>query len=238
LTMGDSHSCILMADMNVRCWGAGGSGQLGYASIENIGDDEFPISIPDVNIGGPVLEVDAGGAHTCARLNDGKMRCWGGAWSGQLGYGNTNTIGDDEHPASAGDVPVGAAVVAQATGIEHTCAITAVGRIRCWGSNWSGELGYGNTDGIGATNTPQSAGNVPAIPLGLPMSTTATALALGFMTCALYDTGDVLCWGGNTRRASARVTSRPRTRRSSCLRQPWTSPPATLTCARCSRPKT
>ena len=196
LTMGDSHSCILMADQAVRCWGAGGSGQLGYANTNDIGDDEFPVSITDVPIGGAALEVDAGGTHTCARLDNGKLRCWGAGSSGQLGYGNTTTIGDDEAPMSAGDVPVGGAVIAQATGIGHTCAIIANGAIRCWGSGSSGQLGYGNVEAIGNDETPSSAGNVPAIPMGLPPTTKATALALGFMSCALYEGGEVLCWGG------------------------------------------
>jgi cysteine-rich repeat protein len=197
LTMGDSHSCILMADMAVRCWGEGSSGKLGYGNTENIGDDEFPINIPDVALGGAALEVDAGGSHTCARLNDGKARCWGAGFGGQLGYGNPLTIGDDESPASAGDVPIGAAIVSMATGINHTCAITATGAIRCWGSNYSGQLGYGHLQNIGDDETPASAGNVSAIPLGLPANTKASALALGFMTCALYQGGAVLCWGPN-----------------------------------------
>lgn len=197
LTMGDSHSCILMADMAVRCWGQGSSGKLGYANTENIGDDEFPVSIVDVSIGGAALEVDAGGSHTCARLENGKLRCWGGGFSGQLGYGNNSSIGDDEAPSTAGDVPVGAAVVHVATGIGHTCVITANDEIRCWGSGGSGRLGYGNIDNIGDDELPSSAGDVPAIPMGLPQTTGAIQLALGFMTCALYETGDVLCWGGN-----------------------------------------
>ena len=197
LTMGDSHSCILMDNQNVRCWGSGSGGKLGYATTDNIGDDEFPISIQDILVGGAVLEIDAGGSHTCARLDNGKMRCWGGGFSGALGYGNSLSIGDDEHPATAGDVPVGAAVIAQATGISHTCAITAAGRIRCWGgSAFSGALGYGNTDNVGSMITPQQAGDVPAVPMGLPANTPATALALGLnISCALYETGDVLCWG-------------------------------------------
>ncbi|PRP96101.1 RCC1 domain-containing protein [Enhygromyxa salina] len=196
LTMGDSHSCILMADQNVRCWGTGFSGRLGYGNTENIGDDEFPSSILDVMVGGPVLEIDAGGSHSCARLANGTLRCWGGGFSGQLGYGNSNSIGDDEFPVTAGDVPTGGAVVAQATGISHTCAILANGKIRCWGAGSSGALGYGNTTAVGSMNTPAQAGDVPAVPLGLPANTKATALALGLsISCALYETGDVLCWG-------------------------------------------
>jgi cysteine-rich repeat protein len=196
LTMGDSHSCILMADMNVRCWGSGSSGQLGYGANENIGDDEFPSSILDVMVGGSVLEIDAGGSHSCARLENGKLRCWGGAFSGQLGYGNVTNIGDDEPPASAGDVPVGGAIVAQATGISHTCAILANGKIRCWGSGYTGQLGYGNTMTIGNMTTPAQAGDLSAIPMGSPENTSATALALGYnISCALYSGGEVLCWG-------------------------------------------
>ena len=198
LTMGDSHSCILMDDMAVRCWGDGSSGKLGYGNLDNIGDDEFPSTIPDVVLGGAALEVDAGGSHTCARLNDGKLRCWGAGAGGQLGYGNTDTIGDNDLPVLAGDVPVGAAVVSVATGIGHTCAITANGAIRCWGLGQGGRLGYANTDNVGDDETPAAVGNVPAIPQGLPPTTKATALALGLnMSCALFDTGDVLCWGSN-----------------------------------------
>ncbi len=198
LTMGDSHTCVLLADSAVRCWGQGSCGKLGYGNVNNIGDDEFPVSIIDVPIGGAALEVDAGGSQTCARLNDGKMRCWGCGSGGQLGYANANNIGDDEPPANAGDVPVGGAVIAQSTGIGHTCAILANGAIRCWGQGFDGRLGYGNTNSIGDNETPAAAGNVPAIPLGLPPTTKATALALGLnMSCALFDTGDVLCWGSN-----------------------------------------
>ncbi len=198
LTMGDSHSCVLLADDAVRCWGQGSCGKLGYGNTNNIGDDEFPSSIIDVPIGGAALEVDAGGSQTCARLADGKLRCWGCGSGGQLGYANTTDIGDNEPPANAGDVPVGGAVIAQATGIGHTCAILANGAIRCWGNNFSGQLGYANTSQIGDNETPASAGNVAAIPMGLPPTTKATALALGFMSCALFETGDVICWGGNS----------------------------------------
>lgn len=45
----------------------------------------------------------AGGqAHTCLLSADGTVRCWGAGASGRLGYGNTNSIGDDELPVAAG----------------------------------------------------------------------------------------------------------------------------------------
>jgi len=76
-----------------------------------IGDDEttLPSLLPPIDLtgGAPdrVLEVAAGDLHTCARLQGGKLRCWGEGDNGRLGYGNTEDIGDDEPPAMPGDVP-------------------------------------------------------------------------------------------------------------------------------------
>ena len=61
----------------------------------------------DVEVGGSVLQIAVGRLHSCALLDSGAVRCWGFGLAGQLGYGNTGDIGDDETPASAGDVQVG-----------------------------------------------------------------------------------------------------------------------------------
>ena len=45
-----------------------------------------------------VLQIEAGSAHTCALLESGAVSCWGRGVEGQLGYGNSNNIGDDETP--------------------------------------------------------------------------------------------------------------------------------------------
>jgi alpha-tubulin suppressor-like RCC1 family protein len=74
--------------------------------LNTIGDDELPASAGDVNVGGWVSQVAAGGSHNCALLTTGRVRCWGWNDSGQLGYAHTNAIGDDELPSSAGDVVI------------------------------------------------------------------------------------------------------------------------------------
>jgi hypothetical protein len=53
-----------------------------------------------------VIQIAAGFRRTCALLDTGAVRCWGFGLDGRLGYGNNNDIGDDETPASAGDVDV------------------------------------------------------------------------------------------------------------------------------------
>lgn len=111
-----------------------------------------------------VTDVAPGGWHTCARLDTGRVRCWGNGMSGQLGYGNTSSIGDDEVPRTAGDVNVGETVYQVTTGWLHTCALLDTGAVRCWGDNHYGQLGYGNTEDIGDDELPFTAGDVPINP--------------------------------------------------------------------------
>jgi alpha-tubulin suppressor-like RCC1 family protein/subtilisin family serine protease len=186
---GGSHTCALLNVGEVRCWGAANFGQLGYGNTNAIGDDEAPFAAGSVDLGGKAVEIAAGENHTCARLEDGAVRCWGRAAAGQLGYGNRNDIGDNEVPRVAGNVDIGGRAVHIAAGQQHTCAIVEGGSVRCWGLGETGRLGYANTRTIGDDETPASAG---AVALG----GSAARLALGqFHTCALLESGAVRCWG-------------------------------------------
>jgi alpha-tubulin suppressor-like RCC1 family protein len=189
LVSGSDHTCVLLDRGAVRCWGRNFNGQLGYGHMNTIGDNEMPATAGDVSLGGVPVQITAGGAHTCARLETGAVRCWGYGAQGQLGYGNTNNIGDDEMPASAGDVPLGGTAVRIESGGNQTCALLDTGAVRCWGRNSSGELGYGHQRNIGDDETPASAGDVQ---IGGPV----IRLALqGSSACALLDTGALRCWG-------------------------------------------
>lgn len=189
---GGSHTCALLTDGNVRCWGAGASGRLGYGNTSNVGDMNTPASAGNVDVGGTVTQIATGFSHTCAVLTNGNVRCWGSGENGRLGYGNTNNVGDTNTPASAGNVNVGGNVAQVAAGFSHTCALLTSGNVRCWGSGEFGQLGYGNTNEVGATNSPASAGNVP-------VGGTVTQVAAGSNhTCALLADGNVRCWGSNS----------------------------------------
>ena len=117
----DSHSCAILTDNSIRCWGFNYYGGLGYGHWDAIGDDESPASVGSVNVGDSVTQLALGGAHTCALLEGTYVRCWGynknrlGVFSrtpsGQLGYGHGRDIGYYETPASAGNVDVGAPVI-------------------------------------------------------------------------------------------------------------------------------
>jgi alpha-tubulin suppressor-like RCC1 family protein len=175
----------------VRCWGNNASGQLGYGHLNAIGDDELPASAGDVDVGGTVVQLAAGAAHTCALLTTGSVRCWGGGGI-ILGYGNMDTIGDNEPPASAGDIELGDTAVHITAGWFHTCAVLSMGSVRCWGYGGFGILGYGNLDDIGDDETPASVG-----PVDVGGSVAQLAGGSDHM-CALLDSGAVRCWGRGT----------------------------------------
>ena len=193
LAAGLEHTCALLDTQRVRCWGRNNYGQLGYGSgsgnPSDIGDNEQPWRAGDVDVGAPVRDIAAGGHHTCALLTDGNVRCWGYGALGQLGYGDTNNVGDNENPSSKGNVTVGGPVLQLSGGLYHTCALLNTGRVRCWGYGYHGQLGYGGSSNV---YLPTSAGDVN---LGTPTTRALQVAAGGSHTCALLDTGGIKCWG-------------------------------------------
>jgi serine/threonine protein kinase/alpha-tubulin suppressor-like RCC1 family protein len=123
--------------------------------------------------------VVTGIAYTCVVPADGRVHCWGGNESGQLGAGD---LGRRAEPTPvAGDVRFAAI----AAGGVHACALDLAGRPHCWGQNESGQLG----DGSGA-----------ARPSPVPVRSAASyrSIAAGLThTCAVSTDGRAYCWGAN-----------------------------------------
>ena len=190
ITAGVAHACARLQTGAIRCWGLGDRGQLGYGVAVPAGS--APASMGDVPLGGVATAVVAGGDHTCALLSNGQVRCWGDNEHGQLGYGHTQAIGDDEVPASAGDVALGGAVVEVAAGLRHTCALRGDGTLRCWGDGTSGQLGLGSLGLVGDDETPVE---VAAVELSGVEAIFTNSLAEH--TCALRGDGALRCWGLN-----------------------------------------
>ena len=61
---------------------------------------------------------------------------------GQLGYGNTNNIGDNETPDSVGYVNLGTGRTAKqiSCGDSHTCVILDNDEVKCWGYGFYGTI--------------------------------------------------------------------------------------------------
>ncbi len=186
---GSEHHCALTQAGDVYCWGFNEYGQLGYGHTDFVAADQIPGGVGPVDLGGPAVQVSAGGFHTCAILEGGDVACWGqGGW-GQLGYGNTDNVGDDELPADIGAVDIGGPVTKLAAGKSHTCTILEGGDLKCWGSGWYGRLGYGNEDAIGDDEMPADVD-----PIEIGGSVTAVSAGMSH-TCAILETGRIRCWG-------------------------------------------
>jgi alpha-tubulin suppressor-like RCC1 family protein len=179
--------CAVLRTGKVRCWGD--SWWLGYPYDWKIGDDETPAEVGDVDVGENVREVSVAEEHTCVLLDTGAVRCWGKGDEGRLGYGNTRWVGKEDHPAGAGDVPVGGPVKQISTGLRHTCALLESGGVRCWGFGGTGLLGYGNREDVGDDETPLSQ---PFVELGGRVRQIASG---NHHNCALLEDGRVRCWG-------------------------------------------
>ncbi len=159
ISVGYDHTCVVLDNGRIRCWGQNGSGRLGFPGSSVIGDNEAPSEAQLVDLSGRrAISVDTAVIHTCAVLESAEVRCWGVGGSGELGYGNPNTIGDDEAPGSVGPVSLGGAqgAVAIATGDSFSCAVREDGALRCWGEGSDGRTGYGGTVDIGDNELPSS----------------------------------------------------------------------------------
>jgi cysteine-rich repeat protein len=188
------HTCVILETGAVRCWGPNTHRTLGYGHSNPV----FAWQAGDIDLGGVAVDLAGGYFHTCALMATGAVRCWGANFAGQLGYGHMQTVGDDEAPSSAGEVPLGGRAVQLAAGRDHTCALLDTGDVKCWGSAMfedddgdfpTGTLGYGNLVSIGDDETPDTVGPVP-------LGGRAVQIEAGpYSTCALLDTGAVRCWG-------------------------------------------
>lgn len=150
---GGHHTCALLIDDSVRCWGDNWVGQLGYGHVDSLGDNlgEIEGLTPVAITTGEekVVEIEAGFNHTCARLNTGEVRCWGQNGNGQLGQGHDENIGDQPGEMPPASSSLGESAMKIAAGYTFTCALLASNSLRCWGYNGYGQLGPGVSIGDG-----------------------------------------------------------------------------------------
>jgi alpha-tubulin suppressor-like RCC1 family protein len=174
---GYAHACAVTAAGALQCWGKNNAGQLGDGSSAN---RSAPAGVSGLTSG--VSAVSAGDNHTCALLSSGAVKCWGENGSGQLG---DNSFIDRSTPVSV--VTLSSGISAIAAGGAHTCALTSLGAVKCWGENGFGQLGNNST----------TDSSLPVTVGGLAGSAQAIA-AGGSHTCALLAGGALQCWGLNS----------------------------------------
>jgi alpha-tubulin suppressor-like RCC1 family protein len=187
IASGGNHSCAVMTDTTVRCWGLASNGQLG-----NGADQSDPPALTATTVLAPgsgsepltgVQDATAGLLHTCAWSAAGAVWCWGDNTDGQIGIGSVAPRFDR---AQVVTIP---AVTSLATGDYHTCAALADTTARCWGYNIDGQLGIGT---IGPDQTS------PLVVKTAPSSdlTGVTRIHAGAgYSCATMTDRTAYCWG-------------------------------------------
>ncbi len=179
VSSGESHTCALMADHRVSCWGLGN-----------------PIPAPDADVG-DVAAIATGFGFSCElRRSDKTVWCWGANSSGQLGNNSTTESATPVQVMKELTIRVVPLtnVIAVAAGSEHACALLSDNTMWCWGQNADGELGnhYSGTFSLVAVKVILNDGfdsvlNVAAMAVG----SEHTCAALG------DGSGTAACWGYN-----------------------------------------
>lgn len=180
VSAGHGHSCALLADGTVSCWGNNQHGQLGDGTHLNRREAAPVESLSDV------LQINAGQYHGCAVLANQTVACWGAGTNGQLGDGTATTSA----------LPVPTATISNAVyvtaGQEHSCAVLADGSARCWGAADFGQLGMSGDQNPGCIDG-RFCEPAPVEVEGLMDAETISAG--GDTTCAVLGGGAVFCWG-------------------------------------------
>ena len=181
--MGHKHTCAILDNDQLACWGADLHGALGNGE-SNSEDQYLPVIIQTPADRTPI-KVEGGVSHTCILMDDGGVMCWGRDNAGQLGNGDSSPT--TYAPESDVILPEGRVATDFSLGNEHSCAILDNDSVVCWGMNNYGQLGDNST-----TNAKS-----PTF-VHMPNGSKATKISSGSAhTCATIDNGSLYCWGHN-----------------------------------------
>jgi alpha-tubulin suppressor-like RCC1 family protein len=142
LALGRQHTCALLVDNTIACWGRNDSGQLG----DTTGMQQLaPVLVALPPEADTPIAITAGFQQTCMINDFGELWCWGSNASGQLML-EPDEMGNDAYTYTPRQIDVGAAVLDVGTGQTHSCALTDDARVLCWGTNSAGQIGDGTTN--------------------------------------------------------------------------------------------
>jgi cysteine-rich repeat protein len=193
VSLGYSTTCVRLVNGQVRCWGYGMGGALGYGNVTNYGDNPGEMPRPDLNLGGAAVDLQCGYWNACAVLQTGALRCWGSGIYGKLGVGSVANIGDGPGEMPPVSVMAGGTVNRVAVGQHHTCAWMQGDFVRCWGIN-QGARSYGSAVNEHFGDDP---GELPTPNVAIGVGTLTDFDAGSYATCVVMS-GEVRCWGLGT----------------------------------------
>lgn len=143
------YTCGVAVDGTAYCWGHNDFAQLGRDTVSTNLVEVGPISSPLT-----FQAVATSIFHSCGLATDGSAHCWGRGSSGELGNGST--VNKQETPVAVlGDLTFRSLTVGNA----FTCGLTIDDVPYCWGANFRGQFGNGETSNIPATEPVPAAGH-------------------------------------------------------------------------------
>ncbi len=170
-----AQNCAIADTGNAYCWGT---------------EHPYPvlISIPDAS---SLTNISVGASHICVLTTTGTAICWGSNVYGELGNGDSDEINGNTNSYSnpvAVNMPPGEIFTQIQASLSHTCALTATGRVYCWGYNAFGQIGNGTMDNV-----------VSPTEISTPSGITFTKIDTGnHFSCAQSNTMQLYCWGMNS----------------------------------------
>ncbi|MDA8838590.1 putative Ig domain-containing protein [Candidatus Poseidoniales archaeon] len=177
VSVGDTHTCGLLANGTSMCWGSNVDGQLGVGNAV----DRFVPAYTAMPESASFTQIDLGKAHSCATTSSGELFCWGRNSFGQLGDG---TINNRLSPTMA-TLPTGFSVMSVSAGGDHSCVVFNGSQPACWGRNAQGQLGDGTL--LGKLE--------PRLISNTAWTGVSSITAGEEQTCAVTLVGEVWCWG-------------------------------------------
>lgn len=171
---GLEHTCAILSDDSVSCWGGNLYGQLGLGAAGDAMEQALtPMTVSNLSA---ARSVSAGPYYTCAVENNGGVKCWGLNSFKRLGF-------DAEQTSTPTKVDLPAQAAQVALGLDGTCARTNAGEVYCWGYGLMGQLG-----GLSFVES--------SSPVKLEGVTNAADLVMSDgVACVINDMDVATCWG-------------------------------------------
>jgi alpha-tubulin suppressor-like RCC1 family protein len=185
ISAGYYHTCALLSDRSIACWGLNEYGQIGIGALNAENGVNTPSTIVGFSAGSNASLVRSGGHATCLVTDDGEVYCWG--YKVLKGITNSNAfVTEPTH------VPHEDTVVDVSVGGYHICSLLQNGSVTCWGRNDFGQRGLGYTQSESDPFTQRAY-------IDFGEERTALQVSAGtHHTCAILSDWDVVCWGNNS----------------------------------------
>ena len=207
IAAGFSHTCALLVDATVECWGSnvpidGGTFSPSLSGGE-LGDGTLvarPYPAPVIAGQGQtaplagVKALSAAAGYTCALLIDTSARCWGNAPQAHS-TAPIAVLGSGGQPLTG--------IAQLATGDKNACALLLDGSVVCWGRGYLGSNGPAQSTDFAPEHVVTAGaarpelGGIKALALGGNVFIGPNGFGQGHSCALAAADGGVLCWGSN-----------------------------------------